>query len=107
MEHVSGSILISSLYLFKLSASLDFCLFEIRILEWVVYLGKEGYSMRNKIKINGIEGVKFVSRTIIFFLLENRAIILYLLRLKCKVKLNDLILKYIVVAHDEVGFKSL
>ena len=45
MEYVSGSILISSLYLFKLSASLDFCLFEICILEWIAHLGKEGYSM--------------------------------------------------------------
>lgn len=45
MEYVSGSILISSLYLFKLSASLDFCLFQICILEWIVYLGKEGYSV--------------------------------------------------------------
>ena len=105
MEYVSGSILISSLYLFKLSASLDFCLFEICILEWIAHLGKEGYSMWNKIKISGIEGIKFVSRTIFF--LENRAIILYFLRLKCKVKLNGLILKYIVVAYDEVEFKSL
>lgn len=45
MEYVSGSILISSLYFFKLFASLGFYLFEICILEWIIYLGNEGYSM--------------------------------------------------------------